>query len=138
MWGFIKAHKGMRFTYLGQPRALWFSIEKSDGERDDSRKVAVMVRALVGHLVEVGKAEPEKARACIEADYVRGVLVFREEAPVLTRSEDTLITVRGPKPLAIRIIQKDKETGEYGVLDAGRGREEFKTFGWEALMVEVK
>ena len=49
-----------------------------------------------------------------------------------------MITVLGPKPLAIRIIQKDKETGEYGVLDAGRGREEFKTFGWEALLAEVK
>ena len=65
-------------------------------------------------------------------------MVFRGEAPVLTRSEDNLIEVRGPKPLAIRIIQKDKETGEYGVLEAGRGREEFKTFGWESLMMAVK
>ena len=137
MWDFIRAHKGMKFPYRGQQRALWFSIERTDGQREDARKVALMVRALVGHLVDVGKVEPEVARASIEADYVRGVLVFREEAPVLTRSEDTLIIVRGPKPLAIRIIQKDKDTGEYGVMDAGRGRDEFKTFGWEALMVEV-
>ena len=100
--------------------------------------MALMVRALVGHLIDVGKVEPVVARASIEADYVRGILVFREEAPVLTKSEETLIVVHGHKPLAIRIIQKDKETGEYGVLDAGRGRDEFKTFGWETLMMAVK
>ena len=138
MWSFIKAHKGRKFPYLDQPSALWFSIEKTDEERENSKKVAMMVRALVTHLIEVGKVEPEKAKERIEADYVRGVLVFRGEAPVLTTSEDTLISVRGPKPLAIRIIQKDKETGEYGVLEAGRGREEFKTFGWETLMIAVK
>ena len=138
MWSFIKAHKGRKFPYLDQPSAQWFSIEKTDEERENSKKVAMMVRALVTHLIEVGKIEPEKAKERIEADYVRGVLVFRDEAPVLTTGDDTLNTVRGPKPLAIRIIQKDKETGEYGVLEAGRGREEFKTFGWETLMIAVK
>ena len=28
MWDFIKAHTGERFPYLGEARALWFSIEK--------------------------------------------------------------------------------------------------------------
>ena len=88
-------------------------------------------------MIDVGKVEPGVARVSIEADYVRGILVFREEAPVLTKSEETLIVVHGPKPLAIRIIQKDKGTGEYGVLEAGRGRGEFKDFLWDDLTVEA-
>ena len=138
MWSFIRAHRGRKFPYLDQPSALWFSIEKTDEERENSKKVAMMVRALVTHLIEVGKVEPEKAKERVEADYVRGVLVFRGEAPVLMKNDDNLTEVRGPKPLAIRIVQRDKESGEYGVLEAGRAREEFKTFGWDTLMMAVK
>ena len=93
-----------------------------------------MVRALVGHLIEVLKTDPCMARTNVEADYVKGILVFREEAPILTTDADTLIEVRGPRPLAVRLIQRDME---YGVLEAGRGRSEFKDFLWDDLMAEA-
>ena len=96
MWDFIKAHKGERFPNLGDARALWFSIEKTEEERTVARKVGIMVRALVGHLIDVGKIDPCLAMSNIEADYVKGILVFREDAPILTTDADTL--VKTPRP----------------------------------------
>ena len=128
---------GVKFPYLGDARALWFSIEKTEEERAVARKVGIMVRALVGHLIDVEKIDPSTARTNIEADYVKGILVFREEAPILSTNADTLIEIRGPRPLAIRLIQRDMESGDYGVLEAGRGRSEFKDFLWDDLMAEA-
>ena len=93
-----------------------------------ARKVGIMVRALVGHLIDVGKTGPCMARTNVEADYVKGIPVFREDAPILTTDADTLIEIRGPRPLAIRLIQRDMESGDYGVLEAGRGRSELDNF----------
>ncbi len=66
-----------------------------------------------------------------------GVLVFKEEAPISLTNEETLIETRGPKPLAVRMIQRDHESGNYMVTDAARSRTEFKDFLWDDLMVEA-
>ena len=55
----------------------------------------------------------------------------------MSTNADTLIEIRGPRPLAIRHIQRDMESGDYGVLEAGRGRSEFKDFPWDDLMAEA-
>ena len=85
----------------------------------------------------MGKIDPSTARTNFEADYVKGILVFTEEAPILSTNTDTLIVVRGPRPLAMRLIQRDNESGDYAVLEAGRGRTEFKDLLWDDLMVEA-
>ncbi len=70
----------------------------------------------------MGTIEPTAARKSIDADYVRGILVFKEEAPFIGTDADTLVETRGPRPLAVRMIQKDHESGNYGVLDSARSR----------------
>ena len=99
--------------------------------------MGVTVRALVSHLIDVGSIEPSTAMTNIDADYVRGILVFREEAPILSTNAETLIKIRGPKPLAVRLIQRDYESGDYAVVEAGRSRTEFKDVLWDDLMVEA-
>ena len=91
---------------------------------------------MVSHLIDVGGIGPSIAGTDIDADYAKGILVFREEAPIVSTNADTLIEIRGPKPLAVRLIQRDHESGDYVVLDAGRSRTEFKDFR-DDLMVEA-
>ena len=86
---FIKDNKGVKLPYLGDTRAIWFSIENTVEERASASKVATIVRALVSHLIDVRKIEPTAARKSIDADYVRGILVFKEEAPVIGTDADT-------------------------------------------------
>ena len=133
----MNAHRGVMFDYLGEPRQLWFSIEKTNDERAVAKKVAAMVRALVSHLTDVAHIGPVIAKRNIDADYVKGILAFREEAPILTTDAATLLVVKGPRPLAMRLIQRDHESGDYAVLDTGRNRPEFHDFLWVDLMVEA-
>ncbi len=43
----------------------------------------------------------------------------------------------GPRPLAVRMIQRDHASGNYVVEDAARSRTEFKDFRRDDLMVEA-
>ena len=92
---------------------------------------------MVGHLIDVGKIDPYMARTNVEADYVQGTLVFREDVPFFTTDVDTLIDSRGSRSVATRLVQRNKESGKYSVLEAGRGRSEFKDFPWDDLMAEA-
>ena len=83
MWAFIKADKNVKFKHEGEPRAIWFSIEKTAEERRASGKVSLTVRALVNHLTEVGKLEHDIAKKHIDADYQKGIIVYKELAPVI-------------------------------------------------------
>ena len=83
---------------------MWFSIEKTNDERAVAKKVAAMVRALVSHLIDVAHIDLVMAKRNIDADYVKGILAFREEAPILTTDAATILMVKGPRPLAMRLI----------------------------------
>ncbi len=96
-----------------------------------------MARALATHLADVGKIELTAAKKRIDADYVRGILVFKEDGLVIETDVENLSVTRGPRPLAVRLIQGDYESGDYGVLDAARSSVEFKDFLWGDLMVEA-
>ncbi len=69
------ANKGVTFGHGGEPRAMWFSNENTVEERRSSGKVALMARALVGHLNEVGEIDLDIAKKHIDADYIEGILV---------------------------------------------------------------
>ncbi len=58
-----------------------------------------------------------------DADYVNGILVFNDKAPVINVDADTPILENGPVPDRVRLIQNDYEPGEYGVLDAAWGED---------------
>ena len=62
MWDFIMDHKGQKFPHFGDPRAIWFSIEKTNKERFNGAKIAAMVKSLVTHLMETGKLEHATAK----------------------------------------------------------------------------
>ncbi len=47
MLAFIKAHKGVKFEYDGNPRAFWFSIGQTTAERRGAAKISGIVRGLV-------------------------------------------------------------------------------------------
>ena len=85
-----------------------------------------MARALVTYLIDTVKKGPESTMANIDADYVKGIVLFRAEAPILSGDPDNLVEVKGPRPIAIRMVQRDSETGAYAALDAGRNMSEFK------------
>jgi hypothetical protein len=38
MWDFIHSHKGQKFPHLGDPRAIWFSIENTNTERYSGKR----------------------------------------------------------------------------------------------------
>ena len=88
-------------------------------------------------MIDNAHIDPAVAKRNIEADYTKGIVVFREEAPILSTNATTPLTVSGPRPLAVRMIQREHESGDYAVLDTGRSRHEFKDFSWEDLMVEA-
>ena len=88
-------------------------------------------------MIDVGKIDPSMARANVEADYAKGILVFREDVPIFITDVDILIEFRGSRSLATRLTQRDRESGEYSVSVAGRGRSEFKDFPWADLMAEA-
>ncbi len=44
---------------------------------------------------------------------------------------------KAPAPNRVRLVQKDYESGEYGVMDVARAKNEFKGFSWDALMLEA-
>ncbi len=50
---------------------------------------------------------------------------------------DTNTLENGTAPARVRLVQKDYESGEYGVLDAARAQIEFNDFSWDALMIEA-
>ena len=137
MWDFIMDHKGQKFAHLGDPRAIWFSIEKTNKERFNGAKISVMVKSLVTHLMETGKVEHATAKKSIDADYVRGIIVYKSQVEVI--EVDTVIEgdAEAPRPEHVRLVQRDHETRDFGVLDAARERAEFKNFNWDALMVEA-
>ena len=102
MWDFANAHRGC--AYLGVPMQLCFSIEETNDERAVARKVGVMLRALAAHLIDVAHIDPVIAKRNIDADYVKGIVLFRGEAPILSTEAATLLVVKGPRPLAVRLI----------------------------------
>ena len=50
---------------------------------------------------------------------------------------DAESAVEGPRPEAVRLVQRDYESGEFGVLEAARDKLEFKDFACDDLMVEA-
>ena len=50
---------------------------------------------------------------------------------------DAETITRGPRPVAVRLIQRDYDSGDCGVLEAARSKLEFKDFSWDDLMVEA-
>ena len=93
-----------------------------------------IVRGLVNHLTEVGGLEPDIAKKHIDADCKKGIIVFREASPVINLDEEAGHTAPSNR---VRLIQKDYVSGDFGVLEAARGRSEFKDFSWDALMLEA-
>ncbi len=98
MWTFIKASTGVKFTHEGEPRAIWLSIVKTAEERRAAGKVSLIVRGLVKHLNELGKLEHDIAKKHIDADCQKGIIVFKELAPVINVDAETDILDRVPAP----------------------------------------
>ena len=96
-----------------------------------------MVRTLVSHLVDTLETPPEIARGNIDADYIKGFLLFRPTA-VLTVDADTQIETKGTRPPGIRIVERNGEAGAYLALDVGRKMSEFKEFQLDDMIREAK
>ncbi len=93
---------------------------------------------MVTYPIDTANNDPESAKSNIDADYVRGIVLSRAAAPKLVGDDpDSLIEVKGPRPIASRMIQRDSDTEAYVALDAGRSMIEFKDFLWDDLMVEA-
>jgi hypothetical protein len=105
------------------------------------KKIAAMVRALVTHLMEKGKLEQATAKKSIDADYVRGIIVFKPQVEIIVvegaAEEGAEPVLNAPRPVHVRLIQRDYETKAFGVLDVAREKAEFANFNWDALMVEA-
>ena len=97
-----------------------------------------MVRALVTHLMDTGGLEHATAKKSIDADYVRGIIVFKSQIVIIAvDGEAEAVDVVPQRSVHVRLIQRDYESKEFGVLDAAREKVEFKNFNWDALMVEA-
>jgi hypothetical protein len=100
-----------------------------------------MVRALVTHLMEKGKLEQAKAKKSIDADYVRGIIVFKPQIEIIevegAAEGEAVPAANVLRPVHVRLIQRDYETKAFGVLDVARENAEFKDFNWDALMLEA-
>ena len=102
------------------------------------KTIATMVRALVTHLMETGGLEHATATKNIDADYVRGIIVFKSQIKIIAVDVEAEVVDATPqRPVVVRLIQRDYESKEFGVLDAAREKVEFKNFNWDALMVEA-
>ena len=65
------------------------------------------------------------AKRHIDADYKKGIVVYRKMSPVINLDEDASPSA----PLhRVRLIQKDYVSGDFEVLAAARGMSEFKVF----------
>ena len=134
VWAFIKAHKGVKFEHNGNPRAIWYSIEKTTEERRAAARTSAIIRGLVKHLVEVVGKDETTARRIIDSDYKRGIVVFKELPTVIDLDDDAARS----RPLGrTRLIQKDYFTGVFEVLAGARAMTEFKDFAWDTLMLEA-
>ena len=93
---------------------------------------------MVTHLMETGKLEHATAKKSIDADYVRGFIVFKSQVEIgIVDGEAEVVDAVRPRSVHARLIQRDYETKDFGVLDAAREKVEFKNFNWDALMVEA-
>ncbi len=77
-----------------------------------------MVKSLVTHLMETGKLEHATAKKSIDADYVRGIIVFKSQVEIIWVDEAAEGEAEVPRPVHVRLIQRDYETKDFGVLDA--------------------
>ena len=50
---------------------------------------------------------------------------------------DAETITRGPRPVAVRLIQRDYDSGDEGGQEAAGSRSEFKGFSWDDLVVEA-
>ena len=82
----------------------------------------------------MGGLEQDIAKKHIDADYKKGIIVFREISPVINLDEESGHTAPAHR---MRPIQKEYVSGDFGVLEAARGRSEFTDFSWDALMLEA-
>ncbi len=134
MWTFIKANTKVKFQHGDDARAVWLSIEKTQEERRGAGRISGIVKGLVNHLTEIGGLDPVTAKRHIDSDYKTGIIVYRDNSPVINLDEDAA-------PLApmhlVRIIQKDYAAGDFEVLAAARDMIEVKEFSWDALMLEA-
>ena len=87
-----------------------------------------MVRALVTHLMETGGLEHATAKKSIDADYVRGVIVFKSQVVIIAADGEAEAVDAGPqRSVHMRLIQRDYESKEFGVLDAAREKSSSRT-----------
>ena len=69
---------------------------------------------------------------------MRGIIVFKSQAKIVAVDVEAENVDASPqRPAVVRLIQRDYETKDFGVLDAAREKAEFKNFNWDALMVEA-
>jgi len=101
MWVFIKARAGGRLPVPASSAfpgtQVWFSIEKSDEEREISKKVSFALSRLKPLMMEkqLLPGDPQAQSKHLPADFLRGVIWFK---PQLDKQEK------------FRIIEKDRKT----------------------------
>ncbi len=83
MWRFLRAHKGYRYSLAvdAVDRPLWHGIDKTDEERQTSKRTSRAVQALKGDLVTKGIFTSDAAQDTINkhitADYDTGLVRYK-------------------------------------------------------------
>ncbi len=133
LWAFILGNKGVRIDYGQDPRAIWFTIEKTLQPRMIAKKIGNMVRALISCLVENGKAEAE-AKKHIDGDYQKGNIYLRPE-DIRFKGEDGAASI--VKAMSVRLIEMDRKRGTYAVGADARTMEPLPDFKWDEAATEA-
>jgi len=82
MWTFLKKNAGKRLSISGYSE-LWFSTDKSSGERLLSRRIGSLKRQCIEGMVEKG-AEQAQAAASMDQCHRAGI-VWHKDGPKITR-----------------------------------------------------
>ena len=72
MWDFIKASKRKNFDFDGANNVRWFTVEKTDDERQKAARVSYLVNTVVDFISDKFKLTPPEARKRVDGDYTRG------------------------------------------------------------------